>query len=246
MPKPSPTLGAGWMSESEIRSARESVTRNDKRRSKIYADGENEITKHAETVRGSLQNIGGLNNARSITNKAIASRRRELAASTSDARTALIRELKDTAERVKAASVHYKSAMQMLMRESLGSERRSRLMQQIEQSGPVELTSLAEFAAVKRDGELAAALCGRVSAMKPSERPFSPNELADVICGELHRELSQTLVECERRVLEALQDDAKFETGRSDPKRSLDIAMLKRREAEIGAYVADDEQPEAA
>lgn len=93
MPKPSPALGAGWMSESEIRSARESVTRNDKRRSKIYADGENEIAMHAETVRGSLQNIGGLNNARSITNKANAARRRELAASTSDARTALIREL---------------------------------------------------------------------------------------------------------------------------------------------------------
>lgn len=50
---------------------------------------------------------------------------------------------------MKAASVHYKSAMQMLMRESLGSERRGRLMQQIEQSGPVELTSLAEFAAAR-------------------------------------------------------------------------------------------------
>ena len=136
----------------------------------------------------------------------------------------------------------------MLMRDTIGGERRSRIQSQIEQSGPVELASLAELAAATRDKELAAALCGRVSGMKRGDRPFNAGELADVMFGEQHRELSQALVEAERRVLEALQADQEFETGKGNAHRALQIAMLKKREAEIGAYGApasdEDEQDE--
>lgn len=81
--------------------------------------------------------------------------------------------------------------------------------------------------------------------MKRDDRPFNAGELADVMFGEQHRELSQALVEAERRVLEALQADQEFETGKGSPHRALQIAMLKKREAEIGAYgdpAPDDEE----
>jgi len=84
--------------------------------------------------------------------------------------------------------------------------------------------------------------------MKRDDRPFNAGELAEVMFGEQHRELSQALVEAERRVLEALQADQEFETGKGNAHRALQIAMLKKREVEIGAYGApapvDDEQDE--
>ena len=174
--------------------------------------------------------------------KALAGHRNELARQSKDARLALTRELSALADRIKSAEAHYRSPMQMLMRDTLGDERRSRIQSQIEQSGPVELASLAE---ATRDKELAAALCGRVGSMKRDDRPFNAGELADVMFGEQHRELSQALVEAERRVLEALQADQEFETGKGSPHRALQIAMLKKREAEIGAYgdpAPDDEE----
>jgi hypothetical protein len=85
-----------------------------------------------------------------------------------------------------------------------------------------------------------------VADLPRADRPFSAAELADVLVGELHRELSQALAEAERRVLEGLNADAVFETGKPNPHRTLQIAMLKKREQEIAAYGRDkDEEPEA-
>ena len=78
--------------------------------------------------------------------KALAGHRNELARQSKDARLALTRELSALADRIKSAEAHYRSPMQMLMRDTLGDERRSRIQSQIEQSGPVELASLAELA----------------------------------------------------------------------------------------------------
>lgn len=62
--------------------------------------------------------------------------------------------------------------------------------------------------------------------------------------GAQQRELSQALVEAERRVLEALQADLEFETGKGNPQRAVQIAMLKKRESEIGSYVKDEDEGE--
>lgn len=171
-----------------------------------------------------------------MVNKAVSGYRAELVRQSKDTRLAHTRELAEMADRIRSAETHYRSPMQMLARETLGSERRSRIQQQIENSGTIELASLAELAAATKDKELAAALCGRVHGIKRDDRPFNAGELADVMFGEQHRELSQALVEAERRVLEALQADAEFETGKGNPQRALQIAMLKKREQEIGAY----------
>src|SRR3546814_2422767 len=72
----------------------------------------------------------------------------------------------------------------MLARYTLGSERRSRIIQQIAASGPAELSSLAELAAATSDRELGAALCSRLSEIDPAKRPFAAVELADALVGE--------------------------------------------------------------
>ena len=249
---PNPTtrkanLGAAWMSDSDIRTALTKIQQNRVRHNNLMMNAEVRINGRRKELERSLDSIGERDRT-SMVNKAISSYRNELARESRDVRLAMTRELGALAERVRSATTHYASPMQMLMRETLGSERRGRIQMQIENSGSVELANLAELAAATQDREMAAALCGRVHGLKRDDRPFNAGELADVMFGGQHRELSQALVEAERRVLEALQADQEFETGKGNPQRSLQIAMLKKRENEIGAYVKDepDEEHEAA
>ncbi|MXP09615.1 hypothetical protein [Pseudoblastomonas halimionae] len=247
MPNPSKTkanLGAAWMTDNDIRAALAKIHHNRNQHDNMVRKAHSDLTRRRQQLESSLDGINKRDRDSMVT-KALAGHRNELARQSKDARLALTRELSALADRIKSAEAHYRSPMQMLMRDTLGDERRSRIQSQIEHSGPVELASLAELAAATRDKELAAALCGRVHGMKRDERPFNAGELADVMFGEQHRELSQALVEAERRVLEALQADQDFETGKGSPHRALQIAMLKKREAEIGAYgdpAPDDEE----
>jgi hypothetical protein len=242
MPTPSKTkanLGAAWMTESDIRTTLTKIHHNRNQHDNLVRTAGTNLERRRKELESSLDGIG-VRDRTSMIRKALTGHRAELSRQSKDARLALTRDLSTLADRVRSAEAHYRSPMQMLMRDTLGSERRSRIQQQIEQSGPVELASLAELAAATRDKELAAALCGRVGNMRRDERPFDAGALADVMFGELHRELSQALVEAERRVLEALQADQEFETGSGNPHRALQVAMLKKREEEIGAYMQDD------
>jgi len=228
-------LGAAWMTDNDIRAALTKIHHNRNQHDNMVRRAKVDLDRRRQQLDSSLDGIDARTRS-SMVNKAIAGHRAELVRQSKDARLALTRELADLSERIRSAETHYRSPMQILMRDTLGSERRGRIQQQIENSGPVELASLAELAAATRDKELAAALCGRVHGMKRDDRPFNAGELADVMFGEQYRELSQALVEAERRVLEALQADQEFETGKGNSQRALQIAMLKKREQEIGAY----------
>lgn len=244
-PKTKVNLGTAWMTPDDIRITLAKIGTNRHNHDALVRSANSKLASRRQQLENSLDGIGERDRT-SMVNKAISGYRAELVRQTKDNRLALTRELAGLAERVRKAEALYRSPMQLLMRDTLGSERRSRIQQQIENSGPVELASLAELAAATKDKELAAALCGKVHGMKRDDRPFNAGELSDILFGELHRELSQALVEAERRVLEALNSDQEFETGKSNPQRSLDIAMLKKREQEIGAYGygADDQGDE--
>lgn len=228
-------LGAAWMTDNDIRITLTKIHHNRNQHDNLVRKANGDIERRRQQLESSLDGLDARDRS-SMVKKALVGHRAELARQSKDARLALTRELAELSERVRSTAVHYRSPMQILMRDTLGSERRGRIQQQIENSGPVEMASLAELAAATRDKELAAALCGRVHGLKRDDRPFNAGELADVMFGEQHRELSQALVEAERRVLEALQADQEFETGKGNSQRSLQIAMLKKREAEIGAY----------
>lgn len=245
MPATRAKIGAHWMSPTDIRSALTRIQTAANRHSNLLGNLRGRLERRGEEVERSLSSLDQRDRT-SVLNKSRSGYRSELVRESADVRLAQTRELAAIAASVRSAATHYRSPVQMLMRSTLGSERRSRVMQQIASSGPVELASLAEYAAAQRDEELAAALCSRVAEMPRADRPFPGAELADVIYGELHRELSQALVETERRVLEGLQADTEFETGKLNAHRSLEIAILKKREREIGAYGFEEEDQDEA
>lgn len=240
MPAPRAQLGSQWLSPTDIRTAITRIHQNRSRHANILARIGQQVDGHRDDVERSLRSLDPKDRT-AVVNKSVNGRRAELIRETAEPRKLLTRELERLRHSVQSASTHYRSPVQMLMRETLGSERRSRIMQQIAASGPAELASLAEYAAAQQDNDLAAALCSRVADIPRAERPFNAGDLADVMFGELHRELSQALIEAERRVLEALEEEQVATTGKGNAQRSLEIAMLKKREGEIGAYQADDE-----
>ncbi|KQM12983.1 hypothetical protein ASE49_13360 [Novosphingobium sp. Leaf2] len=238
MPAPRAKLGSNWLSPTDIRSTITRIQQNRTRHASILTRIGEQVESHRASVERSLRGLDARDRT-SVINKSVSGHRADLIRETAEPRKLLTRELEQLRQSVQSASTHYRSPVQMLTRETLGSERRSRIMQQIAGSGPAELASLAEYAAAQKDKDLGAALCGRVADLPRAERPFSAGELADVMCGELHRELSQAMVEAERRVLEALEDEQIATTGKGNAQRSLEIAMLKKHEREIGAYAPD-------
>jgi hypothetical protein len=244
MPAPKAKLGTQWMSPTDVRCTITKIQSSRTAHSTLLSNLSAKIDRHGEQVSASLRGLDPRDRP-SVVAKSVRGFRSELARESADQRLAHTRELAELADRVRSGATHYKSPVQMLMRDTLGSERRSRIMQQIANSGPVEIASLAEFAAARKDNELAAALCSRIADLPRAERPFSAAALADVLFGDLHRELSQAMVESERRVLEGLNEDTEFETGARNPQRSLEVAMLRKREQEIGAYAVEDEADDA-
>lgn len=245
-PKSIAKFGSTWMTDNDIRITLGSINHNRVKHDNIVHKANVSLNQRRQQLESSFSSGFTEREVSSMVSKALNGHRAELVRQTKDTRLALTRELANLTDRIKSAEVHYRSPMQLLMRDTLGSERRSRIQQQIELSGPAELASFAELAAATRDKELAAALCSRVHNLKRDDRPFNAGDLADVMFGDQYRELAQALVEAERRVLEALDADQMFETGKSNPQRKLEIALLKKREAEIGAYTKDEIEDEAA
>jgi hypothetical protein len=169
----------------------------------------------------------------SVVARATGSLKQQLRAAAQNERVDLLRAAAEHGGLCKSASAHYRSPMQMLMRDSLGSERRGRIHQQIENSGPAELAALAEYAAGTKDAELAAALCSRNSAMKTADRPFSSADLAEAICGEEFRTVTAALREIEAVSQEIANDDRAFMTGRRNPADRMSVELLRRGEMRV-------------
>ena len=169
----------------------------------------------------------------SIVSRATASFRQETRANSAKERTRLMVEAVEHDRMIAGAAAHYKSPIQMLMRESLGSERRGRIHQQIEQSGPAELAALAEYAAGTKDLELAAALCSRNATIKSAQRQFSSSDLADALLGAQHREVADAVREIQALTQEVINDDRAFGSGRSNPTDKMSVALHRRGEPQV-------------
>jgi hypothetical protein len=166
----------------------------------------------------------------SVVSRATGSLRRELRTSTEADRNNLLREAVEHGDVSRGVATHYQSPIQMLMRESLGSERRSRVLQQIEHSGAAELASLAEYAAGTADSELAAALCSRNSTIKVSQRGFSSSALADRLFGEQHRIVTDALREIDVVSREIIQEDRALVAGKRNSIDKVQRGLDRRGE----------------
>lgn len=236
-------LGSRWLSATDVIDRLKQARENREQQSKLLASLEAQAAQRREEVERSLADLPQPQRGQ-IVARTVSGYRNELKRQTADARRAHLKAAGSLLEQTDGARAHYQSPVQMLMREGLGSERRSRLFQQITHSGPVELASLAEFAAATKDKELGAALCARVSDLAPNERPFSSRELADALVGDEHRRVTAALMELDRLTQEAAHADSAFERGAANPVRSIRIARMKQAEAAVGADLADPDETE--
>jgi hypothetical protein len=232
-------LAAAWMSVIDVRAA---IARSRDTHAKLtkrlaHLNGEVE-----RTVAQSEPNLVEFSpkERETILRRMVGSKRAELRRNTADERQRLLRDIASINDQLASAKTHFKSPVQMLMRHSLGTERRSRLIEQLASSGPSELGSLAALAASTKDYELAAALCSRVSELPRGQRPFSAHDLADALMGDDFREVNKSILEADRLTLEALSEDGTFETGRAS-NRGVKLALMKREEEAFDAIEDDPE-----
>lgn len=239
--KPKPSLGAAWMSVTDVRDALARSRENKEALTRRVSELKARIDRRREDAAADLADFSPQERDR-VLNRIVSGVRADLRAKSADERKAMVREAGRLQELLASARVHYGSPVQMLMRSSLGSERRSRLMEQLAASGPAELASLAALAASTKDHELAAALCSRLSQIERGQRPFSAQDLAEAMVGHEYREVNRAILEAERLTLEALTEDAAFETGKPQG-RAVKLALMRKEEARFD--VADDDEDEA-
>lgn len=233
-------LGSRWASATDVGESLRLARNNRQGQRRLLDELDGKVERRKADIRHSLTDLPASQQSQ-LTNRAVSGFLGELRRISADQRVNFVRQAARQATDAAAIKAHYKSPAQMLARYSLGSERRSRILQQIAASGPAELESLAELAAATRDMELAAALCSRIYELPPAKRSFSPQELADVLLGEEFRSVNRSLMEIERLGQEALNDDTSFETGRQSEQRLLTIALMKRAEDGVGCDIEDPE-----
>ncbi|MEP0144516.1 MAG: hypothetical protein ABJE77_06060 [Tateyamaria sp.] len=233
MTTPKAKLGTKWMDVHEIRAARSKAQTNREAQKRLFSDLKQRLEKRQSEVERSLS---GLNSgSQNLVADAVAGYRRELNAESSSIRLAYVQTAGKLRDDVQSTANHYQSSPQMLARYTLGSEKRSRYIEQIAHSGPAELAAFAELAASTKNKDLAAALCSKVYQLEPTKRPFDAAELANVIVGDELKEIQSAFSEIERLALEAVYDDTAFETGKRNPGRDLHVAVMKQEEDNAAA-----------
>jgi hypothetical protein len=236
-------MGTAWASEMDVSAMLDKARGNREAQQRLIRSLEDKVEGRRAELARSLSELPEQQRIPTI-NRALSGYRNELKRESAERRLTLVREAGKHMATAIAVKPHFTSPVQMLMRRNLGSERRSRLMQQIAGSGPTELASFAEFAAATKDFELAAALCSRVSDLDVPKRPFAPAELADALVGDDFRRASQALIEVERLAQEAAHDDTAFESNARSAVRDIGIAVMRQAEQEAGRdpYSEEDEE----
>lgn len=234
-------MGTTWASETEIKSKLSLARSNREAQQRLIGSLEGKVEGRRAELARSLADLPTQQRLPAM-NSALAGFRNELKRDSADRRLTHVRQAGGLMSTAIAIKPHYTSPVQMLMRHSIGSERRSRLMQQIGNSGPAELASFAELAAATKDHELAAALCSRVVDLDLDRRPFAPADLADALVGDEFRSVTQALMEIERLAAEAAHDDTAFESNGRSAIRDISAALMRQAEEEAAAdpYADDD------
>lgn len=235
--KPKPTLTKPWRSVTDLRASLSRARELGEQHTRLIADMNGRVESRRKELDSTLSDLSTAQRMM-LVGRALGGLRSDLKRTSQDARLARLRDLDALRRDAADACFHYQSPVQMLARDSIGSERRSRLMQQLEHSGDAELASLAALAVSAKDRELAAVLVSRVQRIPHAERPFSPQELADLIVGDEYRTVQAAIMEVEDIAERAMIEDRAFETGRNPGERTIGLALRARDRAELG--VADD------
>ncbi len=190
------------------------------------------IANELEGLRGTLSE----NDIQRAKNKKTSTALRELREGTNKSRWAMLKELEAIDREITATAEMYQSPAHILARHGLGTEERSRYLEQIERSGPIELGNFARHAVATRDKTLAAALMSKLDRLDTRERELSGvnrTELAKALAGEEHQNAQAAIQRVRQRVREAFARNRAFEQGK--PMSTLDqIGLALGRAAEPG------------
>lgn len=231
--KPRPTLTKPWRSVTDIRDALTRAREFGEQHRTLLADLNGRVDRRRKELESTLSDLSPAQRMQ-VVSRATSGLRAELKRGSVEARTARLRDLDALRRSVEDARSHYASPMQMLAREKLGSERRSRLMQQVEYSGDTELASLAALAVSANDRELGAVLAARVQRIPHASRPFSAHELANLLVGDEFRAVQMAIMEVSDIAQRAMDADHTFETGRPRGGATIGAALRARDRAELG------------
>ena len=197
---------------------------------------EADITRRRQDVEASLRHVPEPERS-AMVRRATSAARSEIKARSDQERTSYIKHAGEIIELSRQARRFYDSPTKVLLRYGLGSERRSRLAEQLLGIGVDDLAHLAEVAASTNDRDLAAILVAAVRAMAPSERPFNPAALAEKALGSDWTKAQEAMAIADRSAQEVINEDRQFLTGtHGGPHR---IAAALRKSEETG--VLDDE-----
>lgn len=234
-----PSLASRWASETDVQSRLAKAKTNRAEQRKLLGSLSEKIEKRRSEVDRSLSDLSGFERSQ-VVGKAVSGFRGELLGSSRNSRTAFVKQASEHATWKKSVATHYRHPMQMLTRETLGSERRSRILEQLKYSGPAELASFAELAAAKMDLEMGAAVCSRLAELPARDRPVSGNDVAEALVGTKFRTVANALAEIEQIADEVFLDEREFESGRADGRGRISLGLKKR----AGVRADDDEEEE--
>lgn len=239
--KSPPTLTKPWRSVTDLKASLTRARELGEQHRRLIADMNGRVDSRRKELDSTLSDLSPAERML-VVGRALGGLRAELKRASLASRTARVRDLAAMRREASDAKAHYQSAVQMLARDSLGSERRSRLMQQLEHSGDAELASLAALAVSEKDRELGAVLVSRVQRIAHGSRPFSPHELADLLMGDEHRAVQAAIMEVEDIAQRAVLDDRAFETGRASG--GIGLALRAHDRAALNAPEIRDENEE--
>lgn len=129
------------------------------------------------------------------------------------------------------------NAAAILTRIGAGTERRARLIAELENEGNAVLENMAYTALTTDDKILASAVASVVGRRKREDRPFTIHEIADAAVGDLYAQLSAKLLEVENAANEAEGRHREFITGERNAVLGLETALRQR---EIDRLSGDD------
>jgi len=173
--------------------------------------------------------------------KALKDHRRKLEHTSETERMDYIRRLQDFERRANLALKLYPTPVALLEAAGLGSEERSRYLEQLQHAGPTTLLNLAAQAQATGNRVLGAALVSVLDRMPRERRPVSAQAVAENLVGTDHRQIQATATAAKNRLQEALEADRVFRGARPRAVQSVRNALDRQKEAALFGDGGDGE-----
>lgn len=162
--------------------------------------------------------------------KARAKARTEIAANSSEARWAEIRQLVAAADGLSLTEALYASPQAVLSRAGLGTAERTDYMKQVAGAGPAEMRQLAMLAIATKNTVLGAALQSVNDRLPRRDRTISSAELASALVGEETRAVQSAIAAIKTAAQRAINANREFEAGRVRPVDRVKLALNAKKE----------------